>query len=439
MDFKPHVRNEFGKCDLPHNTVARIKAGFAKLGLEVTYAPVTVADNIHWGRIWIDSLRIVCLGKGLTPELAQASAYAELAERFSAGLFYQVFEERVRYNIPALYDEPTSRFLNFEWMDGYENSHPDEVQSSHISIETLLANETHLEKADIAQIKESQMARHWVDGYSLMRAQTVKVPVHFITYIHASNGLAAGNTIEEALIQASCEIFERHVQIKTIKPEKVVPTIDIDSVTHPDVQAMVRFYRNNNVQVFIKDLSFDGLLPCIGVLFVNHNLPADRLEHRILIPGAAFNLEEALTRCFTESMQGRTTLQKSRPQLDKAVIPRSQVKNLYLLMKCGISVKDIGFLESGETRPFANGQPAHVGAEIDRIKAICAHFDTDCIFLDHTHPVLGFPVVRVIIPGISDFLPFLNDDILTAPATRPAASWRGQRYRSAMQSFFRSE
>ena len=38
----------------------------------------------------------------MTPELAKASAHAELAERFSVVvLVYQAFEEQVRFNMPA--------------------------------------------------------------------------------------------------------------------------------------------------------------------------------------------------------------------------------------------------------------------------------------------------------------------------------------------------
>jgi hypothetical protein len=119
MEFQNCVRNKYGKCDLPSNTISRIKDGLRKLHLDVEYSSFQVSDNIYWGRIWIDSIQIVCNGKGITPELAEASAYAELAERFSAGMFYPVFEERVRFNIPALYNEETDRFLNFEWMEGY--------------------------------------------------------------------------------------------------------------------------------------------------------------------------------------------------------------------------------------------------------------------------------------------------------------------------------
>jgi ribosomal protein S12 methylthiotransferase accessory factor len=212
MEFQNCVRNEYGKCDLPPNTINRIKDGLRKLGLDVGYFTFRVSDNIYWGRIWIDSIRIVCNGKGITPELAEASAYAELAERLSAGLFYPVFEEQIRFNAPALYNEETNRFLNYEWMEGYVHAHQDDLENP-LRIEDLLTNESHLTDKDIEDIKNSRMARHWVDGFSILRKERVKVPVNFIAYIHGSNGMAAGNTIEEAMIQASCEIFERYAQI----------------------------------------------------------------------------------------------------------------------------------------------------------------------------------------------------------------------------------
>jgi len=436
MKFQNYVRNEYGKCDLPSNTIGKIKDGFRKLHLDVEYSPFQVSDNIYWGRIWIDSIRIVCNGKGISPELAEASAYAELAERFSAGLFYPVFEERVRFNIPALYNKETTRFLNYEWMDGYVHAHQNELEDSTLTIEDLLANESHLTDTDIEHIKNSRMARHWVDGFSILREETVKVPVNFVTYIHASNGMAAGNTMEEAMIQASCEIFERHAQIQIIKPEKTVPSIDPDSVDNVVIKDMIKFYQGKNVDVIIKDLSLGGVLPCIGVLFINHNLSPDRLEHRILIPGVSFNMDEGLTRCFTESMQGRETLLAPRPQLDKSLVHRSRVNNYYLLLKCCISPKDISFLEQGEMAAYRNTKIKDVFSEIEELKRICKQFNTDCILLNHTHPVLNFPVIRVIIPRISDFLPFLSQDILVSEATRPSATWRGERFRKIMQSFF---
>jgi YcaO-like protein with predicted kinase domain len=435
MEFQNYIRNEYGKCDVPSNTIKRIKDGLHRLGLEVEYYSFQVSENIFWGRVWIDSIKIVCNGKGITPELAEASAYAELAERLSAGLFYPVFEEQVRFNVPGLYNGETQRFLNYEWMEGYVYSHQDDLETP-LRIEDLLANETHLKHKDIRELKNCKLAKNWVDGFSVVHEKTIKVPVNFVSYIHGSNGIAAGNTIEEAMIQATCEVFERYSQIQTIKFEKIMPSIDLDSIENEIIRRMIRFYQGKNVDVIIKDLSLDGLIPCIGVLFINNNLRKDRLEHRILIPGVSFNLEEALTRCFTESMQGRETLLTARPELDTSVVHRSLVNDYYMLMKCSISLKDISFLDQGETRAYKNIKINDVLGEIEEIKRICEKFNTDYIILNHTHPILNFPVVRVVIPGISDFLPFLRQDVLISGPTRPPATWRGEEFKQIMQSFF---
>jgi len=435
MKFQNYIRNEFGKCESPGNTVQRIKQGFERLGLQVEYSPFQVSDNLYWGRIWVDSIRIICEGKGVTRQLCEASAFAELTERLSAGMFYPVFEEQVRFNMPALYGKETTRFLNFEWMKGYVNAHQDELENP-LKIEDLLINETHLTEEDIKGIKDSDMARHWVDGFSLIHEKHIKVPVNVIAYIHGSNGMAAGNTLEEALIQATCEIFERYAQIHIIRPEKEVPTIDKKTVENPFLQGMIRFYEKQDINVLIKDFSFDDMLPVIGVLYINNNLRSDRLEHKVLIPGASFNTDEALTRCFTEGTQGRRTLKKSRPDLDKPVVPKSGVEDYYMLMRCGVSLKDISFLEKGETRPYNEKKFKDIFSEIDEIKRMCRLLNTDFIVLNYTHPVLDFPVVRIVIPGVSDFLPFLPKDVLVSEKSKPSTARRGDEFLGIMKSFF---
>ena len=431
-----YKRQEFGKTDTPHNTIRKIAAGFDRLGYDIRYTPFQVADQIHWSQICIDAIHLQCQGKGLTPELAAASAHAELAERFSGGLFFQAFEEQVRFNMPALYSRQANRFLNYEWLDGYVNSHQDNLKCDHLSIETLLCNQPHLAPASIEAIKNSKMASHWVDGYSVMQAKTVKVPINFIAYINASNGMAAGNTLEEALVQATCEVFERHTQIQIIKPEKLVPSIDKNTLENSRLKAMIAFYENENVEIVLKDFSMEGRFPSIGVLFINHNLRPGRLEHKILVPGVAFNMDEALSRCLTEVMQGRNTLKMPSPNLDKPVSHGARIENLYLLFKCCISQKDISFLEKGDTIAYTNRKSEDIFAEIEAIKQICQTLETDFIVLNLTHPVLEFPVVRVVLPGISDFLPFVYKDILTSVETNPDSAWRGERYKTAMDSFF---
>lgn len=436
MKLQNHTRNAFGKTDTPENTIDRITAGFARLGYDLRYMPFQMSDRIHWSHISIDALKLQCQGKGLTALLAKASAHAELVERFSGGLFYPHFEEQVRFNMPALYSRQVNRFLNYEWIDGYLDSHQDDLQVDHLCLESLLRHQSHLSAEAIQRIKNSQMARHWVDGYSVLQDKTVKVPINFVAYINASNGMAAGNTLEEAMIQAACEVFERFVQIQIIKPEKQVPTIDKASLTNEGLKSMIAFYESENVEIILKDFSMDGLFPAIGVLFINHNIRPGRLEHKILVPGVSFNLDEALSRCLTELMQGRDTLRLPTPHLDKPLSRDRAAENLYLLFRSCISVKDISFLEQGPTVNYRPTQYQDLLSEVEAIKKICHALETDFIVLNLTHPVLQLPVVRVVLPGYSDFLPFVPRDILTAVDTNPDSTWRGARFQGLMDSFF---
>ena len=436
MNFKNHIRNKFGKTDTPPNTISNITAGFERLGYDIRYMPFQVADHIYWSQISIDEIGLQCQGKGLTPALAKASAHAELAERFSGGLFFQAFEEQVRFNMPALYSRQVNRFLNYEWLDGYVDKHQDDLEEEHLTIEALLCNQSHIYPSTIEEIKNSQMARHWVDGYSVLQGKTIKVPLNFITYISASNGMAAGNTVEEAIVQAACEVFERYAQIQIIKPEHHVPTIDKNTLKNSQLTSMIKFYEDENVEVVLKDFSMDGLLPSIGVFFINHNLRPGKLEHKILVPGVSFNMDEALSRCLTEVMQGRSTLKAPSPHLDRPIAHRSRVENLYLLFKSCISQKDISFLEEGEIIAYREGISENILSEIEGIKKICHSLNTDFIVLNLTHPVLKFPVVRVVLPGISDFLPFVYKDILSNIETSPNSAWRGDNFKKVMETFF---
>ena len=437
MKFKNAVRNEFNKCDTPDSTLLRIKSGFERLGYPPVWAPVTVTDTLFWGRIWIDDLKILCEGKGVSAPLAEASAHAELAERFSAGLYYPVFEEQVRFHLPAIYGTRTNDFLNYAWLPGYVRARQNEVERP-LTVESLLAGQTHLGRETIDALKGCEMTAHWVDGYSLLLDQTVKVPIKFAAYIHGSNGVAAGNTIEEAMLQAGAEILERHAQINIVKNEIVAPTIDPAGIEIPLIRRMMDFFSRSNVRVTIKDLSDNGARPVVGVLFTNNNLSPDCMEYNTLIAGASFNPGEALARCFTEGIQGKETLTAPRKAFNRPVIPDNRVKDYYSLMKCGVSPKDISFLHQGDTVPFPHWHKKDIIGEIEGLKQIVRDLGTDCILVDLTHPVLQFPVVRVIIPGISDFLDYLPPDILTDPKTSPITAWKGENFKTVMGTFFRS-
>lgn len=432
MEFANCTRNEYGKCDVPENTIKRIKDGLRQVGVRVDWGRrYQVSERIFWVGLYSSSLGMSAVGKGVSPQLAEASAYAEFVERLS----YPTHWNTLHYN--SVCTAIGKRFQSYEWVEGYVKCVQDELENP-LGIEDLLASQAFLTSEDFECIKGSEAAQHWVDGYSLGRQERVKVPITFVGSINGSNGLAAGNTLAEAVVQASCEVFERYAEIHVIKPEAVIPTVDLDSVIGLGsrrarmIADMVDVYGENDIDVLIKDMSFDGLLPCIGVLFVNRGLPPNHIEYRILQPAASFDLEEALTRCFTERMQGRMNFGCSPESVDRVVV--DEVSNYELLLRARISEKDISLVEDGEVRSFRNSYQADdLFEELEEIKGICQKLDTDCIVVDLTHPVLRFPVVRVIMPKVSDVISYHIPEPRGRFVERP-----GQKQGEIMETFFRA-
>jgi ribosomal protein S12 methylthiotransferase accessory factor len=244
-----------------------------------------------------------------------------------------------------------------------------------------------------------------------------------VRIISGPNGRASGNTLEEALIHAANEVFERRAHIAVLRNRLVVPTIDETSIAHPVVRRQMEFLHERGIDFVVKDLSFGGVLPCVGVYFRDQNIPPDFQFHHFFKIGASFDREEALGRCFTEYTQGR----KAGEFLD-ANSPRYPEKLRQLLdhdfRRIGTLGKDCDnfmsafmfgmvpyrsadFLLEGPVVPFDPGtRHADCLGDIEDAKRTFAALGLDFLAIDLTDPAIGFPVVQVVVPGYSDVLPF---------------------------------
>lgn len=411
------------KCDSPENTIKRLTKALARLGLEFTYESQRVDRrlNLYWGRLTVPTLNIASNGKGITPELTKASALAELIERISSGLAFK------RFFVPKLaINRQFSHFFgfnNFDYLEGYVHS-PQEELENPLTIGELLGPRKD-SFPDLQEDQHQDLFMHWVDGYSLLQQKKVKIPLKFIGLISGTNGLAAGNALEEAIVQASNEIFERYVCIKTISNNQIIPTITLESFENETIKKIIRRFHKKNIEVIIKDFSQDKLFPCIGAVFINRSLekksnnPIQKaFQYRTFRVGGSFNTKEALLRCFTEHMQGKTLkyfkAKKAYSRLWNYLLKHLEPNYEPPINYLGIFRKyefagDLSFLEQGPIIDYTTSEPIYdCLKEIEKIKEICRRLKTDIIIVNHTHPILNFPVVRVIIPKISDILPYYS-------------------------------
>ena len=395
MKLQSCKKLECGRCEKPEDTIARLEA---VIGRKHDYwiHEEQVAEHLHWSAMFIEGMDFRSMGKGITPLYSKAGALAEGAEWL------------------------TSRPV--EKLPGYLCAHQDELDNT-LKIESLLEHVASVTSATLTEIKDLPCSQHWVDGYSLMHNRPLKVPIEYVDFISGPNGKAAGNRLEEAIVHATNEVFERRAHITVLKNRMVVPTIDMATIENPIVLEHIDFLRGKGIEITIKDLSFGGHLPCIAAYFEDTTIPKEYQFHHFFKVGASFNREEALIRTFTEYAQGRKLdefIDGSKSEQDRILNhdfrslksqPDTCDNFMSTFMFGFVPYRNADFFKQGELVPFDKGECFDDCLDdIARARQVCEMLDRDYIIVDFTDPDIAFPVVQAIIPGYSDVLPFHPHD-----------------------------
>ncbi|MDD5146038.1 MAG: hypothetical protein PHF44_04320, partial [Candidatus Pacebacteria bacterium] len=121
----PKIFNNY-KCDYPQNTIKRIEDGFNKLGVKIEYQTLINIEkkniSIYSGTARAFNSVFHSNGKGVSFELCRASAYAEIAERFSTRIYFVDFATYLDESPHSkeLVGEPLlTSFRNFTYLKGY--------------------------------------------------------------------------------------------------------------------------------------------------------------------------------------------------------------------------------------------------------------------------------------------------------------------------------
>ncbi|KFL33351.1 MULTISPECIES: YcaO-like family protein [unclassified Sulfurospirillum] len=129
----------------------------------------------------------------------------------------------------------------------------------------------------------------------------VYIPLNILSNLYVSNGLASGNTPDEAKVQALSEIFERYAKIEIIKNGYALPKYPEDIIaTFPKLQADLVELRKAGFIVEVLDASLGGKFPVTAFSLIN-----PRKGTLFVSFGAHPILEVSLERTMSELMQGR--------------------------------------------------------------------------------------------------------------------------------------
>ena len=223
------IKNMHFKETSPEATVEKLLNKLSEMGLEV------VEDWSNESYVGTYSLRITFKGtdigtngKGCTKAYARASAYAELFERFQNGLLSTAMispTESEKFNFRCDPDEK-----HFTSLDLVKQNDP--FMKYYFSTRDM-ENSTDEEKAkSLYDVNRLEYLTYGKDDdyvclpfYDIRSKQLYYLPKWIYQKYYGSNGMAAGNTFEEAMVQGISEIIERMVQKRLFKEKICFPDV----------------------------------------------------------------------------------------------------------------------------------------------------------------------------------------------------------------------
>lgn len=424
LKSSPKIFNNY-KCEYPEKTISKIKKGLDEIGLKIKYKQIEIQSagfSSYSGDLFLEDFGFKTTGKGISPILAKTSAYAEMAERISSGF---VFFYTLNSNIEKCY-QILEDIINRKFLQGFIINNE---LTSYEKINQFFQDDFNFGQYKI--LKENGIFDVLVDSYSLINNTYLKTPINFIENISGSNGLAAGNTIEEAIFQGACEIFERYAACEIMSKKIVCPTIDIKTIDDDRIQNFIVMLNSLNIDVLIKDFTLNNKIPVIGVLFTNNNIKDDENPlkkaryYKMINPGSHLDLREAIIRCLVERLQ-EVTKEELMYRKEADILYDFWIKTLKNKYKANPKTfkhfyrqfyfyGDMLFLESGSVISFdkvKNIVNDDFYKDIQCIKEICINNNWDIQVINCTHKILNLPSVRVIIPPIStDTNPYVRQFI----------------------------
>jgi len=333
-------------------------------------------------------------GKGKTDSQSRASGFCEAVERYSG--IYQGDEPRK----PATFNELGELAINPEEClcisDSQYNNRKEinqNRQAAHDWIPTRF---------------DPDQTIDWTPVWSLTEQQHKYLPTSFCYYNYPmpkgqrfckadSNGNAAGNTLEEAILQGFLELVERDSVALWWYNRLRRPAVDLTSFDESYFVELQQYYAEHDRELWALDITADlGIPAFVGV---SRRIVGDS-ERLILGFGAHLDPTIAVLRALTEVNQLGLELDK---------VPDDQLDGDARLWLLEATLENQPYLAPDPTQPVKTAQdyPKRWGNDIRDDVMTCVEIvkaaGMETLVLDQTRPDIGLNVVKVIVPGMRHF------------------------------------
>jgi ribosomal protein S12 methylthiotransferase accessory factor len=253
----------------------------------------------------------------------------------------------------------------------------------------------------------------WSPVWSLSKEIVRYVPTAFAYYdyplpfgrefcVACSNGCAAGNNLEEAILQGFLELVERDSVALWWYSRVQRPGLDLASFREPYLARLQDFLHGHGREYWVIDLTADLKIPVFASI---SRLLRGPQEQIVLGFGAHLDPKIALLRAVTEMNQMLTSplLKGEEVGADKA---DADPETSHWLRTATI-----------ENQPYLipSRSPAHTGdtyprewnedliADINACRTRVESVGLEMLVLEQTRPEIGLPVAKVIVPGLRHF------------------------------------
>ncbi len=310
------------------------------------------------------------MGKGITAAQAEASAVMELVERFS--LFW--FRDNA----------PFTRCARLELSSGAGSGSPQPMPVPHME---RVFDKGH-RAGSVDDIIE-MLPMEWCDGLFPLDDRDVLMPFSWFWPINEYNGSAAGNSIEEAAVQAISEVVERHVCSVISRHKLETPEIDPASLSDPAAKELLSRFTRLGIKVVMKDFSLDTGVPTVGAVAWDPSTFPDRSEI-VYTAGTSSDPQRAVIRALTEVAQLAGDFDTDGEYVESGLPKFDSLDEMkYVIEPAGtVSIHDLPSCASSNF--------------LDEVRMMCRaleHAGLSVYLVDITHPVLQVPAVYAILPG----------------------------------------
>ncbi|HMG23425.1 MAG TPA: YcaO-like family protein [Kofleriaceae bacterium] len=246
----------------------------------------------------------------------------------------------------------------------------------------------------------------WVEGWDLTADRAVLVPEQAVTldttfrappvFDVSSNGLASGNALAEAVAHGLCEVIERDAEAAWRRAGSDRRLV-LDSIPDPACRALIDRITAAGARVWIWDVTDparrSGACVIGAAIMEDPREPAWRTLGFYQGFGAHWRPEIAIARALTEAAQTRLTyIAGARDDFFAHDYARAVDPVVLAAQWARFSApcdEPVGFDDLPQLTARTLG---------DAVEQL-ARGERQVIAVDLTHPALGVPVVKVIVPG----------------------------------------